>query len=114
MHKRRQIYSEEFKREKVKLLESGQVRKIDMVKMYGVTYPTLYKWIKKYGELPPSDSVVLEKDSEYKKNQQLRQQITNMERLIGRQQMELDYYKEVLKQATIHYQTDIEKKFSTK
>lgn len=112
--KRRQTYSEEFKKEKVNMMESGGVRKIDLVKMYGVSYPTLYKWLKKYGTLPRRETVVLEKDSEYKKNKELRTQIGKMERVIGRQQMELDYYKEVVKQAAAHFQIDIEKKFSTK
>ena len=112
--KRRQSYSEEFKKEKVKLMESGEVRKVELVKMYGVSYQSLYNWIKKYGTLPPSESVVLEKDSEYLKNKELRTQIGKMERVIGRQQMELDYYKEVVKQAAAHFQMDIEKKFNTK
>lgn len=112
--KRRQIYSEGFKREKVKLLESGEIRMCDLKKMYGVSYPTMYRWKEKYGIFPPSDCVVLEKDSEYKKNNELQGQIAKMERVIGRQQMELDYYKEVIKQADEHFEVDIEKKFSTK
>lgn len=113
-HKPRQKYSEAFKQEKVKLLESGEVRMVDLVKMYGVSYPTLYNWKTKYGILPPSDTIVLEKDSEYKKNKELRQKIAKMESLIGRQQMELDYFKSVVKQATEHFKIDIEKKFYTK
>jgi len=112
--KKRQKYSEEFKREKVKLLESGEVRMVDLVKMYGMSYPTLYNWKAKYGLIKPSDCVVLEKDSEYKKNRELLKKVKQMEGLIGRQQMALDYYKEVVNQATEFYKIDIEKKFSTK
>lgn len=112
--KKRQIYSEEFKKEKVKLLESGEVRMCDLKKMYGVSYTSMYKWKKKYGLISPSDTVVLEKDSEYKKNNELRHKIANMERVIGRQQMELDYYKEVVKQAGAYFEIDVEKKFNTK
>ncbi len=112
--KPRQKYSEAFKKDKVKLLESGEVRLVDLVKMYGMSYPTLYKWKKKYGTLPACDTIVLEKDSEYKKNKELRKKISQMEGLLGRQQMELDYYKQVIKQAADHFQIDIEKKFCTK
>jgi len=112
--KKRQIYSEEFKKEKVKLLESGEVRMCELKKMYDLSYTTMYRWKKKYGFLPPTDTVVLEKDSEYKKNNELRKEIAKMERVIGRQQMELDYYKEVVKQAAKHFEIDIEKKFNTK
>ena len=112
--KRRKTFSEAFKKEKVQLMESGQIRKIEIIKMYGVSYTTLYKWLKKYGNYQPSDAIVIEKDSEYQKNKILRTQIRKMERVIGRQQMELDYYKEVLKQASVHLEIDIEKKFSSK
>ncbi len=112
--KRSQVYSEEFKKEKVKLLESGEVRMCDLKRMYGVSYPTMIRWKKKYGLLPVTDRVVMEKDSEYKKNAELCRKIAKMEQLIGRQQMELDYYKEVVRQATTHFEMDIEKKFSTK
>ena len=39
--KRRQIYSESFKQEKVSQLESGEVRLVDLKRMYGVSYPNL-------------------------------------------------------------------------
>jgi len=112
--KKRQTYSEAFKKEKVSLLESGSVRLVDLVKMFGVSYPTLYKWKEKYGSIPPTDVVVLEKDSEYKKNKELRDRISKMESLLGRQQMELDYYKQVVKQASENMSIDIEKKYSSK
>ena len=95
-------------------MESVEIRKIDIIKMYGVSYTSIYRWLKKYGQYQPSDSVVIEKDSEFQKNKVLRSQIGDMERLIGRQQMELDYYKEVIKQASKHLEIDIEKKFSSK
>jgi len=41
--KKRQKYSEAFKKEKVSLLESGSIRLIDLVKMYGMSYTILYK-----------------------------------------------------------------------
>lgn len=112
--KKRQVYSEEFKKEKVALLESGKVRLVDLNRMYGTTYRTLYKWKEKYGNLPPTDSIVFEKDSEFKKNKELRARITKMESLLGRQQMKLDYYKQVVKTASKSLSIDIEKKFFTK
>ena len=110
-NKRKQVYSEEFKKEKVKLLESGEVRLSDLKKMYGVSYTSLYQWKQKYGRLSPSDCVVLEKGSEYKKNHELRDQIVKMERLLGRQQMQLDYYKELVTLLNSHLGIDVEKKF---
>lgn len=112
--KTRQKYSESFKQEKVEQLESGEVRLIDLKKMYGVSYTALYKWKKKYGRMPASDCVVLEKESEYKKNQELRERLAKMERLLGKQQVEIDYYKELIIAANTALSMDIEKKFVCK
>lgn len=109
--KTRKIYSESFKKEKVAQLESGMVRLIDLKKMYGVSYRSLYNWKKQYGRLPASDCVVLEKDSEYKMNQALRDRLVNMERLLGKQQIEIDYYKELIVAANSALSIDLEKKF---
>jgi len=53
--------------------------------------------------------VVLEKDSEYKKDKGLRVRISKMESLLGRQQMELDYFKQVVRKANEDLSIDIEK-----
>ena len=112
--KRRKIYSEDFRKEKVRQLESGEVRPIDLQKMYGMSYTAIFKWRKKYGKIPTSESVVLETDSEYEKNAKLRKEITKMERLLGRQQMEIDYYRQLIIEVNAHFEIDIEKKFSSK
>lgn len=112
--KKRQIYSEEFKKEKVAQLESGQIRLIDLVKMYGVSYRSLYNWKDKYGSLSPTDTVVLEKDSEFKKNKELRSRISKMESLLGRQQMQLDYYQHLIKKINASLSINVEKKYNSK
>lgn len=112
--KRRQIYSEDFKKEKVMLLEKGELRVCELVKMYGVSASSVHKWKKKYGKYPSQETVVVEKNSEYQKNRELQTEIIKLERLIGRQQISLDYYKEVIIQANKALEIDIEKKFASK
>ena len=111
--KNNNVYSEDFKREKVALLESGKVRICDLVRLYGMDPQSLYNWKKKYGRLPANERVVLEKDSDYKKNLELMNQIEDLERMIGRKQIKLDYYEQVVKLASKEYKQDIEKKFGS-
>lgn len=113
MEQKRQlkIFSESFKREKVKMLERGEMTSTELKTTYDVSYTSIYKWKKKFGNLSPSDKIVIEKDSDYLKVLDLTKRISEMERIIGRQQIKLDYYVTVVNHATLHYGDDIEKKF---
>lgn len=113
MEKRRvrRVFSDSFKLEKVRMLESGEIRVCDLVRMYKVSTTSINKWRKKYGNLPPSEKVVIEKGSEFKKNKELELQIKDLEQMIGRQQVKLDYYERVVSHANKLYETDVEKKF---
>lgn len=110
----RVVYSEDFKREKIAQIESGKLRVCELVRLYGVHKSTVYLWKEKYGSLPKGEKLVIEKDSEYLKNIELRKEVKSLQNLIGRQQMMLDYYNQVIKQANISFETDIEKKFGSK
>jgi transposase-like protein len=109
--KTHKTFSESFKKEKVKLIESGKMTVRQICKLYDVGNSSVYKWKKKYGRLPKDEHVVIEKDSDYKKVLLLLKEIDNMKKLIGEQQIKLDYFQGVVKHATIHYEEDIEKKF---
>ena len=109
--KTRRVFSESFKIEKVHQLEHGQVTVGQLKKMYNVSATSIYRWKNKYGKLPATDLVVVEKDSEYLKVLSLQKKIEQMEKLIGRQQVLLDYYSGIIIEANSHYDDDIEKKF---
>lgn len=107
----RRIFSELFKREKVRLLETGKTTVRELCRLYEVSETSIYKWKLKYSTLPGDERVVVEKDSEYLKVVQLSKRLEDMERVIGKQQIKLDYMNGVIAQASKHYEEDIEKKF---
>jgi transposase-like protein len=111
MKKTRRIFSETFKREKVLILEKGKMSVASMARMYEISETALYKWKAKYSSFPPDHRVVLETESDYLHMLQLAKQVENMERLIGSQQIKLDYLTKVIESANEHYEDDIEKKF---
>ena len=110
--KKRRVFSESFKKEKVSLYEKGELRRIDLERMYELSTSVIHSWIKKYGTLPSSERIVIETDSDFIKSNSLQKRIYELERKLGSQLMELDYYKRVISKATEHYEEDIEKKFS--
>ena len=111
MNKTRRVFSESFKREKVRILEMGKMSISGMSRMYDVSETSLYKWKKKYSSYPAADRVVMETESDYLQLLQLSKQVEDMQRLIGVQQVKLDYFSRVLTQANAHFGEDIEKKF---
>ena len=111
MKKTRRVFSEGFKRDKVKLYETGKMSVVQISKLYDISETALYKWIDKYRTTPSSERIVVETDSDYLKLVELQKRIEKMERLIGNQQIEIDYRKAVIAAANEHYKEDIEKKF---
>jgi len=107
-------FGESFKKEKVKMLENGEITPTELRRLYKISYSTVYRWKEKYGTLPPNEKVVIEKESDMYKTGQLLKRIKEMEAMIGRLSMETNYLKGVIKSANELYDTDIEKKFALK
>ncbi len=111
MKKTRRVFSEGFKKDKVKMYETGKMSVVQISRLYDISETALYKWIDKYRITPSSERIVVETDSDYLKLMELQKRVEKMERLIGNQQIELEYHKAIIEAAKAHYKEDIEKKF---
>lgn len=112
--KQRRVFSSEFKKEKVDLIEKGKLRVSDICKTYEVSQTAVRKWLLKYGKLQASERVVVEKIGEEKKNIELLKRVAELERIIGQQQMQLIYKEAVIECGSEHFGIDIEKKFNSR
>lgn len=110
----RKVFSESFKRGKVQLIESNKATTGSIANQFDISYTAVYKWVKKYGTLAKQDRLVIETDSDYLKLKEVEKEKTNLERLVGRQQIRIDYYESLVQAATDHFGEDIEKKFLKK
>lgn len=108
------IFSTAFKREKVELLDQGKISIKELSKIYQVSLTAIYQWRKKYSRYKPSERMVVEKISEEKKNIELLQRIAELERIIGKKQLEIDYYKTTLEEISESAGEDLEKKYKPK
>lgn len=86
-------FSTAFKKEKVELLDKGKITVTELSKIYNVSPTAIYKWKKKFSRLEKTERFVIEKISEEKKNIELLNQVKELEQIIGKKQIELDYYK---------------------
>ena len=109
--KRVRTFSPEFKKEKVSMIEEGKITVIQLSRLYNVSRGSVYSWIKKYGNLPPTERVVVEKKSESIKNIELLKKIEELERIIGKQQVKLIYKEKVIELGSELLGKDIEKKY---
>ena len=111
MDKQRRRFSTEFKKEKVDLIDQNKLNVRDICDLYEVTPTAVYKWIKKFSKLPKDERIVVEKISEETKNKELLTTIRDLERTIGKKQLELDYYKAIVDIVSEETGEDIKKKY---
>ena len=91
--KQRRQFSAAFKQEKVALLDEGKVSVKELSEIYDVSKTAIYKWIRKYSKLKRDERVVVEKISEAQKTLELKKKIGELERILGKKQLEIDYLK---------------------
>lgn len=108
------VFSAAIKKEKVKQIDEGKFTVKQVSDLYDVSQTAVYNWIKKYSTIRRDERVVVEKVSEASKTQSLYKQVRDLEQALGRKQMELDYYKEIVKLESESGGVDIEKKHKPK
>ncbi len=110
----RRTFSEAFKREKVELIDHGKLSVKELSKIYEVSDRAVYNWLKKFSKYAAGERVVVEKISEAKKTIELYNQVRDLEQALGRKQLELDYYKEVVSIISDEEGEDVAKKHKPK
>jgi transposase len=107
-------FSEEFKKIKVKELEKGILKITELCKIYEVSRTSVYKWIYLYSKIERGTKTVLQMDSEKTKTLQLLQKISELERVIGQKQLEIDYLNKSFEIASNEIGYDLKKKYEQK
>jgi transposase-like protein len=90
--RRKRIFSEEFKRQKVREIEQRQTSVSEVSKLYQVRANNVYKWIDKYSKKQEKGlRLVLEMESDTKKLLALQAKIAELERLVGQKQVIIEF-----------------------
>ena len=111
--RQRRIFSNEFKREKVCELTSGKISIIDFSKLWDITPATVYRWIYTYSpEHKKGTIMVIQKESESSKTQELLLKIASLERTLGQKQMVIDFQEKLIELASKELSIDLKKNFS--
>jgi len=108
------VFSEEFKKELVRLFETGRFSVDQLDRLYGVPYQSIYNWIYKYSTFNEKGSRIVEmKQSSTNKVKALEQKVKDLERLLGQKQIKIDFLEEMIDVAKEELNIDIKKKSST-
>jgi len=105
------FFSESFKKEKIKQLVAKQISIKELSELYDVSRTSIYKWLYLYSPHHKRGTVqVVEMESEALKTKVLLAKVAELERLLGRKQMEIDFNNKVLELASKEIGYDLKKK----
>ena len=109
--RQRRIFSEEFKRARVKEYEGGELKVLEIAREYKIHFQTVYNWIYKFSKFNEKGArVVVEMKSEMSKNKQHVERIKELEQIIGQKQMKIDYLEKLIEISETELKIDIKKK----
>jgi transposase len=108
-------FSEDLKSKKVSEIERNLVSVADVCREYQVSRTAVYKWIYQYSRMrKKGERQVVESKSDTLKIKALKEQIKELERIVGEKQIKLDFQEKMIEIAEKEYKVDIKKKFSGK
>ncbi len=112
--KKRRVFSESFKKARVKDYEKGTFSVLELSRHYHIQSCVLYRWIRKYSIYNHHQTrIVVESKSLTKVNQSLREQVKALEAALGRKQLEIEYLEKVLEISSKDLGVDLKKKLGT-
>jgi transposase-like protein len=107
-------FNEEFRRKKVSEIERNISTIAEISREYQVSDTAIRKWLNKYSAMREKGiKQVVEAKSDTRKIQQLKDQIKELEHIIGQKQLLVDFQQRVIELAEAEYRTDIKKKWAT-
>jgi len=113
--RRRRHFSDNFKIQKVKEIQTGKTKISEICKQYEVSDKSVYRWLDKFGVMKnKKERIIVETDSDTRQLLSLKKKIAELERIIGQKQILLDFKDKMIDIAEETYGIDIKKKFSTR
>lgn len=104
----------QLKKKIIRDIDEGKTNVTGASREYQVSLVAIYKWLKKYSaHLHPSTTIVMQMDSEQYRSRELEKKIAELESVIGRKQMEIDYLNKLIELAGEDLGIDLKKNINT-
>ena len=112
--KKQRHYSEEFKLQIVHDFECGRFSVYQLAKLHGIHNVSIYNWIHKFSTFNEKGSRIVEmKDSTTQKLKELQLRVQELEGIVGRKQITIDYLEKMIDIAKDELNIDIKKNSNT-
>lgn len=109
----RRTFSENFKKKKVRELETGQTKVSDLCRQYEVSGTSVRRWLAKFGAMKNKpERLIVESQSDTAQLLELKRKVAELEQIIGQKQLLIDFKDKMIQLAEEYYQVEIKKKFS--
>ena len=108
----RRNFSEALKRQIVSELESKVTTIREICELYSVTRTSIYRWLYKYSPHYKKGTIqVVQMKSEAEKSKQLYSRVKELEAVVGRKQLEIDYLDRLIELASKELEYDLKKNY---
>ena len=112
---RNRSFSDKFKKDIVRRVEKNELTVSEVVIEFEVSRTSVYNWVYKYSNLYKKGlKQVIEPMSSTKKIKDLQSRIKELEQIVGRKQIKLDYFEKLIEISESDYNIDIIKKKDSK
>lgn len=112
--RRNRSFSDSFKLQKVRDIQQGKCKVSEVCKQYEVSSTNVYRWIDKFGVMKnKTERIIVETQSDTQELLRLKNQLAELERLLGRKQIELEFTNKLIEIAEEKHGIEIKKKTST-
>ena len=112
--RKRRIFADEFKQSLVKEFDTGQFSVNELCRLHGIANSAIYRWIYKFSTFNQKGYRIIEmKESSNKKLKDLEQKVKNLEQIVGKKQIMIDYLEKMMEIAKDELDIDIKKNFNT-
>jgi transposase len=106
-------FSEDFKRKRVSELERNLITVSELCREHQISGTSVYRWIWLYSKMKKKGvKQIVEAKSDTRKIQQMKDEIKELQRIIGEKQILLDFKDKMIELAESDYGVDIKKKLS--
>lgn len=107
-------FSESFKKSIVAQYESGQSTVLELQEDLQISNQLIYRWIRKYSSYYKQGSrIIVEMKSQDQSNKELRARIKELEQIIGKKQIQIDYLEKLIEIGRKEFKVDLKKKGDT-
>lgn len=107
-------FSDSFKLQKVREIETGKSTVSDICKQYQVSNTSVYRWLDQFGLMKDKkERLIVETQSDTRELLELKKKVADLERIVGQKQILIDFKDKMIDIAEEMYGIDIKKKLST-